>query len=61
MLNRADIKWFIGLIGAVCVALAGQDHLIPEPWNHVVSGLGIAATAITGYLITPNDSVKKDG
>jgi hypothetical protein len=60
MLNRADVKWFCGLIAAVCIALVAQDHLIPEPWNHVVSGLGIAATAISGYLITPVDSVKKD-
>lgn len=60
MIHRGDLKWFCGLISAVCVALTGQSHLIPEPWNHVVSGLGIAATAIAGYLITPTGSTKEE-
>lgn len=60
MINRSDLKWVCGLIAAVCVALVGQDHLIPEPWNHVVGGLGIAATAISGYLITPAGSTKQE-
>lgn len=60
MINRSDLKWWAGLIASVCVALMAQDHLIPEPWNHVVTGLGIAMTAIAGYLITPSGSTKQE-
>jgi len=55
---KEDIKWYAGLVAAVCTAVAGQAEVIPEPYRHYVSLVGIIATVICGYQITPNGSVK---
>jgi hypothetical protein len=49
MSNNA--RYWVGMIASVLVALAGQAEVIPEPYRHVVSVLGIVGTAVTGYMI----------
>lgn len=48
-----DLQWWAGLIAAVCASVAGQAEIIPEPYRHYVSLIGIVATVVCGYKITP--------
>lgn len=45
--------WWIGLGGAVAIALYGQAEMIAEPWRHYVSIAAIVATAATAYMLKP--------
>lgn len=46
-----NTKYWVGLVASVLTALAGQAEIIPEPWRHYVSVLGIIGSAINGYMI----------
>ena len=46
-----NLPYYLGLFASICVAVAGQAELIPEPYRHWVSLLGIIGTAVNGYLI----------
>lgn len=46
-----NVKYWIGMVASVCVALAGQAEVIDEPYRHYVSILGIVGTAVNGYLL----------
>lgn len=46
-----NARYWVGMLASVCVTLAGQAEVIPEPYRHWVSILGIVGTAITGYMI----------
>jgi hypothetical protein len=46
-----NAKYWIGLVVSIITALAGQAEIIPEPYRHIVSVLGIAATAANGYML----------
>lgn len=48
-----QFKYWLGLFASVATAVAGQSHLVPEPYQHWVSLLGIIGTAVTAYLIKP--------
>lgn len=47
----SQARWWVGMVAAVLVAFAGQAEVFPEPYRHIVSALGIAGTAISGYMI----------
>lgn len=46
-----NVKWWIGLVGCVLVAVAAQAYAVPEPWSHVFSIGGTIGAALNGYLI----------
>lgn len=56
----SQLRYWIGMIASICTALAGQAEVIDEPYRHVVSILGIAGTAVTGYMIQRRVPVEKD-
>ena len=44
--------WWIGLVGAIAVALTHEaTGLIPDNWSNVVQLVAIISTAITAYFI----------
>lgn len=45
--------WWVGLLAAVLVAIAGQAEYFGEPIRHWISLAGVAGTAISGYMIRP--------
>lgn len=48
---RKNGRWWLGLVAAVSMALTGQADLLPHPWHHWLSVLGIASTAASGYML----------
>jgi hypothetical protein len=44
-------RWWIGLIASVCMAVTGQADALPHPWHHILSVIGIALTAVSGYML----------
>jgi hypothetical protein len=57
----ANAKYWVGMVASVLTAIAGQAEVIPEPYRHIVSLLGIVGTAISGYMIQrPLPSEQKD-
>ncbi len=53
-----NAKYWLGLVTSVFTALAGQAEVIPEPYRHFVSVLGIIGTAINGYMIQRQPTTK---
>lgn len=51
--RRGDAKYWVGLVGAIFVALAAQAHDVPEPWNHIFTTAGAVGAAIMAYNIHP--------
>ena len=47
----ANAMWWIGLVAAICVAVAGQTDSVPHELKHVLSLIGIGGTAICAYMI----------
>lgn len=51
LLRVSQVAWIVGLAASVCTALVGQAELLGEPWRHIVTGLGVFATAATGFML----------
>lgn len=56
----SQARWWVGLVASVVVAFAGQAEVFPEPYRHLVSALGIAATAASGYMLQRPIPQEKD-
>ena len=55
-----NARYWIGMVASVCIALAGQAEILPEPSRHIVSILGIVGTAMNGYMIQRPVPTEKD-
>lgn len=52
-----NVKYWIGMFAAICMALGGQSDWIPDGWlKHLIIALGVAGSAATGYMIRQPDS-----
>lgn len=51
----SNLKWSLGLIASVLVALAAQPDAVPDPLKHYMGVAGIIGAAITGYMIRPTE------
>ena len=48
---NANAMWWVGLVAAICVSVAGQTDSLPHVLKHVLSLIGIVGTAISAYMI----------
>jgi len=48
---NANAMWWVGLVAAICVSVAGQTDSLPHVLRHVLSLIGIVGTAISAYMI----------
>lgn len=54
---REDMKWWAGLLGAICLALIGAG-VVPHPYDKWVVGIAAVCGAICTYQMTPSGSSK---
>lgn len=52
-ITRDDLKYWAGLVAAVCTSVAGAVAL-PHPYDKWVMGVASAMMAISMYNVTPN-------
>ena len=48
---NANAMWWVGLVAAICVSVAGQTDSLPHVLKHVLSLIGIVGPAISAYMI----------
>ena len=48
---NANAMWWVGLVAAICVSVAGQTDSLPHVLKHVLSLIGIVGTAISAYML----------
>jgi hypothetical protein len=55
---RDDVKWWAGLVASVALTLTAQADLLTDPIRRYVAIVGLVATVVSAYKITPGGSVK---
>lgn len=50
---KKEVRWLVGLIGAICTALSPDVLHLPDPWHRWVTLIGVATTAALGYGVQP--------
>lgn len=52
-IRTSEAVKFIGLIGSLALALSGQANLLREPYDKIMTIVGISATTIFSFLMHP--------